>query len=623
MAAIVFLGLVGSWSTTCAAQPQENSMRKIRVQPSSQAKRIGSAVQWRKDFETAVANSQETGKPIFWYVPTITGTFMDRKTEIDRYMLAGPFSWPDVVEDLNQRFIPIRMKPTRKQQVKYDLKPYQFIEPGFLILKPDGEASLKVDRLTTLHLNWFQKLLATQGRAVKPNEQLQRMRQFSSGKYLELVAGLKTPFETEQVSCADSLIYGMALFRLGRHGEAQKVWEQTTGRFPKDPLAWKAAAEAEGFGPFVRGFEVHNRLPEAVYKYENLKGSAAPERTYSQSDVRDRGIKFLLGMQNQDGGFRDSDYDFGGTDSLPNVHVAVTSLAGTAMLQELERDTRKPLMKKERRVKVAAAIASAIGFVADDSNLNKIDRDEILWAYAYRLRFLVQARKLKPILGDDLGVPVETLDQHVARAVASLESIQSRRGSWYHEYNNPFVTATALIALSEASRDSKATVDSTKVAKGVASLSLDRFGNGAFPYFNSRGEGNNDIPSGQRELAESAGRMPLCELGLWYWDKSSDKALADAIRNSFQGQANLDRALKYDDHTSAMGYGGFFFWYDMRARSEAISQVKDPSTKADFAKKQRAIIMSLPELDGCFVDSHELGRVYGTSMALLSLDFLD
>jgi hypothetical protein len=82
-------------------------------------------------------------------------------------------------------------------------------------------------------------------------------------------------------------------------------------------------------------------------------------------------------------------------------------------------------------------------------------------------------------------------------------------------------------------------------------------------------------------------------------------------------------ALKYDDHTSRLSYGGFFFWYDIRGRSEAIARLKDPQQKAGFAKQQRALILSLPELDGCFVDSHELGRVYGTSMALLSLANLD
>ena len=78
-------------------------------------------------------------------------------------------------------------------------------------------------------------------------------------------------------------------------------------------------------------------------------------------------------------------------------------------------------------------------------------------------------------------------------------------------------------------------------------------------------------------------------------------------------------ALKYDDHTDRLGYGGFFFWYDVRGRSEAISHVNDPKSKKRFVDIQRELILSLPELDGCFVDSHELGRVYGTAMALLSL----
>ena len=42
-------------------------------------------------------------------------------------------------------------------------------------------------------------------------------------------------------------------------------------------------------------------------------------------------------MQRTNGGYYDSDYDFGGTDSLPNVHVAVTALVGMALLDARER----------------------------------------------------------------------------------------------------------------------------------------------------------------------------------------------------------------------------------------------------------------------------------------------
>ena len=99
--------------------------------------------------------------------------------------------------------------------------------------------------------------------------------------------------------------------------------------------------------------------------------------------------------------------------------------------------------------------------------------------------------------------------------------------------------------------------------------------------------------------------------------------LAVAIDVSFDMHKHLASALKYDDHTSNMAYGGFFFWYDMRGRSEAISKIKDEQVRADFESQQKAIIMSLPELDGCFVDSHELGRCYGTAMALLCLAMIE
>ncbi|MEZ6095879.1 MAG: hypothetical protein R3C03_16885 [Pirellulaceae bacterium] len=41
-----------------------------------------------------------------------------------------------------------------------------------------------------------------------------------------------------------------------------------------------------------------------------------------------------------------------------------------------------------------------------------------------------------------------------------------------------------------------------------------------------------------------------------------------------------------------------------------------------MSNRQREIILQIPEIDGCFVDSHELGRCYGTAMALLSLSLL-
>ena len=57
----------------------------------------------------------------------------------------------------------------------------------------------------------------------------------------------------------------------------------------------------------------------------------------------------------------------------------------------------------------------------------------------------------------------------------------------------------------------------------------------------------------------------------------------------------------------------------MQARSEAISKVADEELRAEFFAQQKKLILKTPELDGCFVDSHELGRCYGTAMALICL----
>ncbi len=77
----IFCGLSFLSGSKASAQLtfENNSTQKIRAQPGPQAARIGSAVNWVADFETAMRKSQETGKPVFWYVPTLRGSFMDRK----------------------------------------------------------------------------------------------------------------------------------------------------------------------------------------------------------------------------------------------------------------------------------------------------------------------------------------------------------------------------------------------------------------------------------------------------------------------------------------------------------------------------------------------------------------
>lgn len=612
----------------------KNSTQKLRVQPSRIAQRIGTAVRWRETLDEALAESAESGKPVFWYVNTVPQTFTDRKIEIDRYLLAGPFSWPKIVSLLNDQFIPVRQTPDAESAARFDLQPYKFVEPGFLIVGRDGQVQGRVDHLTTLQPDWLLHLIrgwasspAAAAAATAATEATAAPEATESWEAIwdlpadaPVLAAFRRGMATwpADLSLEDEvwqrlptepatrlqvlLMRGMLEYYQGRHEVARETWRAAIESAPEHPLAWKAAAEREGFGPFVRGFETHRELPPAARTAGRQSvGSAAPNDCYADQAIWERSAQFLLGMQRSDGAWVDSDYDFGGTDSLPNVYVAVTSLVGLSLLQAKDR-------LPDRAADIDAALDRAAAFVRDPKNINLIDRDEILWAHAYRLRFLAERFRR----GQE---ELATINQ----AVQSLESVQGTRGSWYHEYSNSFVTATALVALARA-KEVGASVDLQVVERGLQSLLSDRFANGAFPY--SNGRGNRDNRQAEGNIPASAGRMPICELALWLWQQSDDPRLQFAVEQSLLHHDKLQVAYKYDNHTSTLSYGGFFFWYDMESRAEAIGHLTDVAWREAAAKQHRQLVLGLPEVDGCFVDSHELGRCYGTAMGLLSLGSL-
>ncbi len=612
--ATIIAVLLSGLTLAQAAAWQKNSTSKQRIQPGDYSGRCGSAILWRESVEQAITESARSGKPVFWYVPTLKGSFMDRTPVVDRYMLAGPFSWPSVIQLINDHFIPVRAVADGELQKKYEVQPYKFVEPGFVVIDPNGDRVAAVDQITTFSPDWFESLVrhwADAGPAPSDPEAGQlgaAWAAFRAGQY-------RFDDSTIEAGPADLaemiLLQGMFAFRRGDHARARQIWMSARQMQPDHPLAWKAAAEAENWGPFVRGFEIHRRLPAAAMEAGvRSRGSAAPPNTWDEQQLRERSVEFLLGMQSREGGWFDSDYDFGGTDSLPNVHVAVTALAGIALLDVLPR-------MEQRRESLLDAIWRAADFVSDNTHVNYADRDEILWAHAYRVRFLsrlVQYDERNRI----------RYRSALQRAVADLQSIQTRTGSWYHEYANPFVTATALTALKIAA-EAGANVDDEKIRLGLTSLARDRFDNGAFPYYQSRP--SEVRPAGKAgeagQIASSAGRMPICELALWRWDKSDHVRLQAAMTAAFDHHGHLAVSYKYDNHTSRMGYGGFFFWYDMRSRAEALSYMNPGPQRDSFVQQHRQLVLALPELDGCFVDSHELGRVYGTAMALQTLELLD
>ncbi|PCJ55668.1 MAG: hypothetical protein COA70_00895 [Planctomycetota bacterium] len=577
----------------------QNSTEKIRSTPSELALSVGTKVEWRTDLKTAISHATKAKKPIFWYVTTLQGSFMDRQPEVDRYMMGGPFSWPAMVRLLNEDYIPLRLPADRKLRKKYNLAPVEFIEPGILILSSKGKEKSRVDRVTTLHPGWFQAQFNGQIDEISNfpgfldqtiNELFYRSlptAELGRDKFEEALAQLE----------GDQKADAMWLFAAGMHDqrnetEARKVLMNLKNQFPEHPLGAKAALELEGHGPYWRGFESYDDIPEQALT-ANSSGTLAMVGTFSADEIEQRSIAFLVRTQSEDGAWRDSIYDFGGTDSMPNVYAAVTAI------------NARGLIGKEH---ASEALSRALKYLSSDDILNLEDLDELIWAYLYRIRLYCA------LLGEESGSN-ESISKLLQHNVDAMVAMQVKNGSWFHEYQNPFVTASCLIALSDATKHGAVVEDLEDIVeRGLIPLEKSRSKKGAYSYY---------IGNRSSSLEGSVGRTPVGELARHFWGVSKKKDLGNAIGNSIRHQEPLFLARKYDDHTDMHAYGGFFFWYSMLGRTEAIVALPKGKLRTKYSAQQRDLILALPEIDGVFIDSHELGRSYGTGMALWCLDLLD
>jgi len=225
----------------------------------------------------------------------------------------------------------------------------------------------------------------------------------------------------------------------------------------------------------------------------------------------------------------------------------------------------------------------------DETKIALADEQEIAWAHAYRLLYFTRT-------GDKAMMD---------RLVKKIAQSQKRSGAWQHEYDNPFVTATMLHVLEEA-KTAGADVPAAVLKRGAAALRGSRDRNGVFAY---------QFPGKGDAVEGGAGRMPYLEFALLPSGGATNDTVIAALAQSLKYQPLLERIRKYDDHADAYHNGGFFFWYDQYGRAVAAKA----AASALSLEKQREIVLSIPEIDGCWVDSHELGRVYGTAMALLTL----
>ncbi len=571
----------------------------VHKRPSSRAATASLDLPWETRLEKALVLAAESKRPILWYPPTVPASPMDRQPELDLYMRAGMFSDPGL-RVLFQHYVLLKHVPTRKEAKTFRLRPFQFIEPGFLILDGKGKVLDRCSGMSSFPRPWLEKRFASHldPRIVQRIQQRTkgavaraRLEQFAAGRFH--LKGMEDAPDAWNV-----FLDASALFEQGKKGEARQAWSALAKRQGDSPLAAWALAEAEGLGPIVRGFWSWTDPREGAPLL--LAGTTLPATSKELPGLLRSAIRYLIRMQEDNGGFEDSTYDFGGQDSVPNVHVAVTALAAMALFRH----------RSEVRNDWQQALEKAIDYVLDPAHRNPVDKDEWTWARLYPLHLYRQILTAEKRLGWPRKALRERIRKEAALCAGDLLARQTSSGAFRHEYSNPFVTASVLLALKDG-RSLGIPVEEARLDRALTSLEKARTKLGAFSYMQPRGKA-------RASLVAAAGRMPLCEAALFAYGRSSKERLVNALRVSFEHHEQLESTRKYDDHANRNAYGGFFYWYDQLGRAMAMDLLG--SQAARFRTLQREQVLAIPEIDGSFVDSHELGKSYGTAMALLCLE---
>ena len=631
--------------------------------------------------DRACAQAKQEGKLVLWYIhriqeQTLGGRQMYRAPVLDVYARQVLFADPDVSELATHAFVPLRCVLDQELSDRFGLKPLAFVEPAVVFLDGDGKVVHFVERFRTFHGQWFADLccrLLEQQKVTLPATTVDELRQ--RGRWREALAlaskqtekdalawltiarlqrllnlpdqaldsvqkvrsddtGARrpTPAELGDADCEQGLLlamtgklldaqplleqawrspstrageagywYALNALRLGDEAGAMRRFTLVAQKFP-DSLFGKRARANTTLGPDDRplgaaftGFESLQYLPAAAYRGLPKDTTWQGDRLSADAMARS-GVEFLLAQQRDDGGFTDARYAYWPNSEItPNVWVAITSIVMTALW---EHRAAHP----DLQARIDLALQRGETFILDPKRLNR-GANEDCYSDAYRLMYL--ARRATSSDGPARELAVQRMNEIVVAAAAR----QKASGFWAHEYENAFATGAVLQEVL-AAKAAGAQVPIEVTDKAAAALLSARFKNGTYTY----GGAAKGQPT---DLKDAAGRMPVCEGSLFQLGRSDVDKVKFALDNFWMFVKNLEGVRRNDFHSDGE-LGGFFFFHSVYHASEAVRLLPEADQAAHWPKFL-ALLQQIPEQDGSFLDSHELGRSYGTAMALLTL----
>lgn len=596
--------------------------------------------------EQAKTVARERNRLILWYCPRVAGTHMTRAAALDDYSKSVFFADPGVTDLIRAKFVPLRMVCDEKFGAAVGLRKPDFIEPGFIVLTPEGRVVHTIDRIRTFNADWLRAVLVEVLRRndaynrpagdgvedlIRGGDDDQALPRATPDQKAAILRRAGRHREVLQLPCAP-LHKGIALAALDDFDGARRILEKEDspealyvraaidGWTGKDPeRLWKALVEKHPASPWARRAAPNlvvgrdgSRQGAMAHLAEDLflRAPPGPAKTTVQPvwnlhrTVRDA-VEFLLRAQQPDGSWNDTRYCYGWASYMirrkiaegtldptykswpdvglrPNVLVAVTGAAALALAERREHD----------RDRIDLALLRAEAFLQDDSRVAPGQCEE---CYAELFRLLYFVRK-----GD---VP------RMNKLVRRLANLQDRDGFWGHEYPSAFATAAVVQALTRA-RTAGADVPEILFRRAADALLTTRRDGGVQDYRHEPGKPRSTEKN-------SMGRTASSELALYQCGRGSLADIAAGVESYWKHREKLEAIRTCDNHADEE-LAGFFYFYAVYHTQEAARALEEPA-RGNHLRRFRDQVLALREIDGSFVDSHELGKSYGTAMALLIL----
>ncbi|MBI4563110.1 MAG: hypothetical protein HY716_00245 [Planctomycetes bacterium] len=678
-------------------------------------KRCGSEIRWIRNskpsvttFDEAVEKARNDQKLLLWYIPHLNvGGYIHNLESLDRYLLTGPFSDPELSVLINRKFTPLYMPSGGEAAKIFGIKPFKYMEPCIAVCTPDKKLVHVLHRIRTFDTDYFmwmlRKILADHpeynspsASARKAKEELDQNKEsvphrlswaaecVMDGDYDAARATLDSVSETPDHSAPAHFLRallakrnrnarealrhlekarkgsdeerlariltesGVVLARVGENGEAAKILEEVVQKYPRSEAApqaayflgalrflnaaddeatriwselrerypesiWACKADANlakafdstsGVGAFTHSMQILEWPSEDAFKLESE--TVWKRAMTDKDDIVRRAVKFLIASQRADGSWRASRYiNERKPGILDNVWMATSAVCAAALAEY--RDASPDAIGK--------ALDRADGFFLKDGvhrgKNGAVGGKYDEWSYADAYRLLYFSKRIALLEDADRKAKIKEFGAELIRNLAQQQG--TYRGFFAHEYPNPFCSATVIFCLSRA-KGAGFEVPEEMLAAAAERIASVRGKEGTFAY----GAGGRGAPK-----KSGSSRAALCQYAMLLAGRGEKKDVSEA----------LDLFLKYHDQGMAIArksdchcppldaVAGFFYWHNFYPACEAAKACAQEGD--DKRPRLFEIIVSIPEIDGTFIDGHEMGKPYGTAMALLSIQALD